>query len=33
MLYTQKTLAALRYDKILALLADRALTVGGRVRA
>ena len=33
MLYTQKTLAALEYDKILALLADRALTEGARERA
>lgn len=33
MLYTQKTLTALEYDKIIAALADRALTEGARARA
>ena len=33
MLFTQKTLTALEYDKIIAMLAERALTEGARARA
>ena len=33
MLFTQKSLAALEYDKIIAMLADCALTEGARARA
>ena len=33
MLFTQKTLSALEYDKIIEVLADRALTEGARARA
>ena len=33
MLYTQKALSALEYDKIIAMLAERALTEGARARA
>ena len=33
MLFTQKALSALEYDKIIAMLAERALTEGARARA
>ena len=33
MLFTQKTLTALEYDKIIRMLADRSLTEGARARA
>ena len=33
MLYTQKTLSALEYDKVISMLAERALTEGARAQA